>query len=242
MEDFIIPPPPGIGPSDKVKGLVQAATPQAVVEQIAMERAYRRVEGVAVHECRCQRCPKVWYTLLLHKPKTCPGCHNPWWDTPRKPRKGDVPPDPNGSEAPTKKKKIRVAKVKRPVGRPRKNAVTPVEPAGTVEGLGTGEETIPEAAVDVLGTVGGPSPAPDEVGGGQSEAVEEAFPVATPFNSRPSFSTVRELPDDQVMEAGQPSHGGGSQSDPDQTESGNRENRFADPDPLPGLNDDWDWG
>lgn len=32
---------------------------------------------------KCLRCLHVWLARKRTKPKWCPGCHSPYWDTPR---------------------------------------------------------------------------------------------------------------------------------------------------------------
>jgi predicted Zn-ribbon and HTH transcriptional regulator len=242
-DEFFIPPPPGVAPSGNTKIIVEASTPQAIVDRIAIERSYRKVENVTVHECRCQRCPHVWHTLLPHKPKTCPGCHSAWWDTPKKSKFGALPaggPEHGGTNGKKKKKKQKATpmKVKRPVGRPRKNVVPALEKGWGTPEHGNGPQEVPEIPVELLGAVGEPQNAPDE-GGYISEAeVADPFPVATPFNTGVFEYPFRRPQDGPPVEVRQPVHVGGSQNPPVEREP---ETTGIEPPPIPELDYDDDW-
>jgi len=42
------------------------------------------IMSVTMKKCICERCGHEWITRNLKKPKVCPKCKSPYWDTPRK--------------------------------------------------------------------------------------------------------------------------------------------------------------
>jgi len=39
---------------------------------------------VALPSWTCKRCGHSWFPRIATKPKQCPSCRSPYWDTPRK--------------------------------------------------------------------------------------------------------------------------------------------------------------
>lgn len=80
-------PPPPFG----FKVPNQPSPARSVLEAIAEDKCYQKVENVDVHKCTCLRCGHEWHTLQPTKPKCCPTrkCHSIYWDRPRtnRPRK-----------------------------------------------------------------------------------------------------------------------------------------------------------
>ncbi len=37
-----------------------------------------------IKELTCKRCKGKWFPAFKHKPKRCPKCRTPLWDTPRR--------------------------------------------------------------------------------------------------------------------------------------------------------------
>lgn len=42
---------------------------------------------ITVSGYKCHRCGHFWVPRKDKKPRQCPKCHSPYWDTPRKERK-----------------------------------------------------------------------------------------------------------------------------------------------------------
>lgn len=42
---------------------------------------------VTVAGFRCERCGHEWVPRGAKKPKVCPKCKSPYWDTPRRPKR-----------------------------------------------------------------------------------------------------------------------------------------------------------
>lgn len=41
-----------------------------------------------IWDCKCERCDWNWISRKEDKPKVCPKCHSPYWETPAKDGKG----------------------------------------------------------------------------------------------------------------------------------------------------------
>jgi hypothetical protein len=199
---FVIPPPPGVRQHNQLQPVIEQGTVKAQIENEVYERAYRPVEGVKVFQCTCQRCPKVWYTLMQHRPKTCAGCHSAWWDRPRTPNSKKVE---GVAKEPKRKKSVKGGKV----GRPRKYALPEVGAGGSIGSDVVREEEIPEIPVGLLGTVGGFADLPGGGGGGGAEGGDkEAFPVEAPDGIGVDVAVGGGDEGDSVLEVGQSVDGG----------------------------------
>jgi predicted Zn-ribbon and HTH transcriptional regulator len=42
---------------------------------------------VTMRGFRCERCQHEWFPRGPVKPKVCPKCKSPYWDTPKRPRR-----------------------------------------------------------------------------------------------------------------------------------------------------------
>lgn len=200
--DFFIPPPPGTGPRNDVRALTEMGTAKAAVEQMIHDMSFVRVENVAVYRCTCQRCPKVWHTFQVNRPKACPGCKSAYWD--RAKTMNTSPPADGTANGFGKGKKRKKSVKGGKVGRPRKNAVQTMEPAGGDASPAAEERELPAIPLAVLGAMGGLAIAPGEGLGAGPEVYEEEFPVATPFNTRTPDPIASESLADTVVETRQP--------------------------------------
>lgn len=210
--DFVIPPPPGAAPRNDVKSLEVTKTPDQILADMAFERAWKLVPNVPVHQCTCQRCPKVWFTLQPRPPKTCPACRSPWWTDPRTIHTKRAPD--------VEKKSFKIKEEKR--GRKKGGKNKPKEPdAGArMEENGqssqplSGPQEIPEIPMEILGALGeltNPSPIPES--GGEEDHAGAVSAEA------PTDAGLPLPPDDPVIpdtgvETGQPAHDGGSPATP----------------------------
>lgn len=230
----VIPPPPGheqhSNPPTKV--MYENTVPDEIIKENVRARAWRPVNDIVVYRCECQRCPKIWFSLMQSPPKTCPTCRSAWWMEPRSPHMAP-PADPK----PKRGQKNRAGKSKggssRGPGRPRKYAPRELVANRGVEPAVVAEEALPDIPLEVLEAVGTTQNTPDAGGRVGQAAVDEDFPVATPLDDGLPLPSVSGVIADQAPRSGQPAHDGGLPTAP-------VEDRFADGPPPTFEDDDWE--
>lgn len=215
VADVVIPPPPGYEPP--AIPVYEAPLPTVMrtmdaetidLEKMIYERSFQRALDVFVYLCRCQRCPKTWYTLQQTPPKTCPGCRSPWWNRPYK--AGNHPIEVARAEPKKKKKKAKRGPIipGRGRGRPRKYAIEEVPTEWAAKAQAEREASLPEVPMELLGAVDQPANPPSPGYGGAAAADDENFPVPTPFDSRPPVPDVPVALAYSPVQTGQPADGG----------------------------------